>query len=183
MTVAPKQPDRLTIFALYVMEDLLADARKHVGPMKRTWAVRLAMAYLNQRGLLTKEVAAAIWRDLVDPGSDGNPEAIQAYCRYRDLNSNIEEMFKRAGIYRGPPGRREIGDVPGLRQLIRKPPGTEPYVEPPPKHPWEPERPKTLEEWHALNDAAKASRERQVIRTTHPRHKRKKSTTVGDGSR
>jgi len=174
-------PDKLTIFALYVLEDLLADLRRHTGPWPRTWGVRLSLSYLHHRGLVSKEVAAAIWIDLSRPSCDMGDET-WSYCRYRDINGYIEGMFKNAGLYRGRPHRREISDGPQLRPLIEPPPDPSAYVPPPPKPPWKPEPILTTEEWHARKAAMDATRGNS-IQTTHPRNKRKKSPTVGKGSR
>jgi len=174
-------PDKLMMFALYVLEEMIGQAKGNTErTMKRTWAIRLALAYLHQRGIADAMACSNIWHGLVDTGTEGSTDMIHAYCRHRDLNAYVAAIFRSAGIPRFREGRPpEIADGPFKRRLI---PVLEKHVSHGPLPPAPIDKPMTPEEWQAFQAAREATRGNS-IQTSHPRNKRTKGTTVGNGSR
>lgn len=124
----PNRPDKITMFALYALEDVTAEAlllsnANDVRPISRTWAIRLALAVLHMRGLLPKDQAANFWDQMHNPGVSENTDAIRCYCRHRDLNCITDACFRRAGAFRGPGSAEPITS----RKLRRMPPEPKPY--------------------------------------------------------
>lgn len=123
----PNRSDRLTMFALYALEDMTKDACElsstdFVGPMPRTWSFRLVLGYLCMRGICSKDHATAIWQEMQSAGTEGNTAYTRSYCRHRTFEAFTEMCFRNAGAYRGRAERQPIT----AKKLHRVPPESKP---------------------------------------------------------
>lgn len=157
--------DRLTFFALFTLEDVVEEASQRANcnngsPMRRTWAIRLALSYLRERGI-DPMAASSFWNALVDP-QNGQLEAMAAYIRHRDLNSYLQCMYREAGLPRGS------GPVPITIKKLRTEPAPHVPVE---RTPYIPEPPLDETSWDKLQEWKKS--QPKVPATSHPSGKRR----------
>lgn len=85
-------PDRLRRFALDALEEAVTEAES--GPVRRTWALRLALAYLaslHPRIWSSSEPYRDFWRAL---STDGNS------CRQRALETALGTIYAWAEVKR-----------------------------------------------------------------------------------
>ena len=85
-------PERLRLFALDALEEALAEA--DVGPVRRSWALRLALAYLaslHPRSWAVTDPYRDFWRALSVDGSS---------TRRRDLAQALATIYAWAGVVR-----------------------------------------------------------------------------------
>lgn len=91
MTIRPS-PDRMNRFAIEILEEASAAARKV--PIKPTPAVRLALAWLSINRVVTRDEIDAYWGCLTRPPQ---PNDNDGYCRSRDLTVFINRCKFLAG--------------------------------------------------------------------------------------
>lgn len=171
--------DRLIKYALNVLiEAVMAADRDDSGAIiPRSWGVRLALAYLHHRGIGTAEDHQRFWHGMVDP-HEGQPGTMGGYLRFRELSKLAEHFHKRAGEpYQDYiPTIRNAPEPPPPPPSPRQQAMDEFFSRQPPLN--------TPEHFHWLKEARERFEQPSTApRTTHPRHRSKKSTIVKEGSR
>ncbi len=84
-------PDRLTQFALNTLEEAVTEASAKAkvvdaSPMRRTWGIRLALAYLASKGVGERWLYDNFWDELVDP-HESQSASTASYIRFTNLNT------------------------------------------------------------------------------------------------
>lgn len=155
---------------------MAAHGRESGEIVPRSWGVRLALAYLHHRGIGTAEDHQRFWRAMVDP-HEGHPGPMAGYLRFCELSKLAAHFHKRAGEpycdYLQP-----IRNAPD-------PPPPPPTPEQQAIYDFCARRPPldSMEYFHWQKEWREMNPEPPKLHTTHPRHRRRKSITVGDGSR
>lgn len=92
-------PERLCIFALDALEEVIAEA--DFGPVRRTWALRLALAYLaslHPRTWSKSEPYRDFWRALSAEGKMNRVGALNAALRVIYVRADVERDQGRAEV-------------------------------------------------------------------------------------
>lgn len=93
-------PERLTTLALLTLEDAADQDRR--GPVKRTWGMRLALAWLHGSKLAEREDCEAFWEELVRIRTDQVNDTLANVCRAGDASRYLEGIYRSAGFVRTP---------------------------------------------------------------------------------
>jgi len=104
MTVS-KPHGRLTLLALNALEDVLAEAS--VGPASRSWAVGLALAWLQNAGIAEPWQTRQIWRDLGAEKVRPDYEHAVQYIETTMLTGMLDHWRRKAGLTADPFWQRQ----------------------------------------------------------------------------
>ena len=94
-------PERMRLFALDALEEALAEAE--FGPVRRTWALRLALAYLasvHPRAWVTSEPYRDFWRALSREGRDLRTDELKRALRTIYARVEVPRDEERASAIR-----------------------------------------------------------------------------------
>ena len=92
-------PERLRLFALDALEEAVAEA--DLGPVRRTWGLRLALAYLaslHPRAWSTTEPYRDFWRALSADHQKPRTDALKVALRVIYVRVDVERDLDRVSV-------------------------------------------------------------------------------------
>jgi len=96
----PSESHRLTLIALATLEDVLSQA--HVGPVSRSWGVRLALSWLQHAGVAEPWQARQLWQQLASERDRPDYEHAAQYIETVQLTATLDNWRAKAGVSHGP---------------------------------------------------------------------------------
>lgn len=97
--MAPRiDPKTLQFLSLMTLEEVAAQA--HDEPIRPSWGVRLALAYLYALGVGQKWHHDQFWKAVIGPTVGGGTETISTYIRHTHMGTMLDLFYRELGVER-----------------------------------------------------------------------------------